>query len=150
MLMTVILPWSMHVSVIERETKVKKKKSYILRRYWPLNNVWSNLNLLPLTSDLINISTKKKQHDHRMICLELTSLLNGSIKATTAGYLLIRVWYISTNSSGDFKAPDATSYFPLDWREDEIKLNSLLIVSVSWACTVFACELTWLAVCIYN
>lgn len=47
-------------------------------------------------------------------CFELTSLLNGSIKATTAGYLLMRVWYISTNSSGDFSTPVAISYFPLD------------------------------------
>lgn len=55
----------------------------------------------------------------------LTSLRNGSIKATTAGYLLMRVWYISTNSSGDFRTPVAISYFLLGWEEEKKKINSI-------------------------
>lgn len=62
----------------------------------------------------------------KRMCFELTSLLNGLIRATISGYLLTRLWYMSINSSGDFKIPAETSYFPLDWGGEKLsQLSSL-------------------------
>ena len=45
----------------------------------------------------------------------LTSLLKGSMRAAIAGYLLTSPTYMSTSSSGDFRVPAITSYFPFGY-----------------------------------
>lgn len=57
-------------------------------------------------------------------CSHLTSFHRGLIRATTAGYLLIKA--SSTSSSGDLGVPVISSYFPFGCRgakREKIKSN---------------------------